>query len=144
MYAMKKMIDVIAQEKPIDKESINLPALIRSTIQLQLKSLSQFTKEYSSNNRENENPLDGIYKNISDTLLLISSVISQSAHFCSMISIENNARCNNNLGNKFQFTQNDILWIVSKAYFSAVQAMKFAKYEISTSLINFALDVSLF
>lgn len=147
VYAMKKMIDAIAQNKPINKDAINLPALVRSTIQLQLKSLGQSTKDWEAvREGDEESEIAAIRQSITDTLSMVKAVVAQSLHFClamGTIGDKGQSQEGADAMNRFRFTGNDVLWIASKSYYTALQAVKCLDIEMSIELSKLALEVCL-
>lgn len=135
MYGMKKIIDIIAQEKPINKEAINLPALVRCTLQLQLKNLiSNYESGGSSTSltkKENDN-------SISETFQMIEKIVHQSIKFCLESSKINEQ---DQISFDGGFTHDDILWIASKIYYAALVAMKIPIFEHTISLSKLGLEV---
>lgn len=129
VYGMKKMVDIIAEGTPMDRDVIDIPALVRCTLQLQLKSLSSSLK--SSAKRDP--------KSVLSTLDMIQTVLNQSVKFLGTINI-----AQSELGKlKPTFTNVDIVWISSKSYYAAVQAFKLGHITKAISLAKVALEVSI-
>lgn len=113
VYGMKKIIDTIVQGKSIDTDAINIPAVVRCTLQLQMKSLSAADKPSTDEGSTK--------KFFLASLEMTKTILDQALKFLDTIEV-----AQSELGGQIEqrFTNVDILWIASKAYYSAVQAMK--------------------
>lgn len=137
IYGMKKMIDIIAQGKSMDIDAVNVPALVRCTLQLQMKSLTlpaisaakDFGKDSDANTTETT-------RSFLLSLELIKTVFDQAIKFLNTIEV-----AQDDLGGKIEqkFTNVDILWIASKAYYSALQATKMGYVKHTIYLTETAL-----
>lgn len=131
-YGMKKMVDLIANSSAnIDISEINLPALLRCTIQLHLKDLNPDSKP------DQEGYSDEAISTISESLQVIKSVLIQTVRI-----INEDEKSNKKLGKLSQeFTNGDAFWIASKTYFAAQQALKIKDNENCLSLSQLGIQV---